>query len=79
VNDKGKKRFVIKEKDGPQVSAGAAKKALLFAMVCIAGYIVASGSLTNQKDIKAHLNHVVCCHLVCSRAGGWNHVYVRIA
>ena len=32
-----------------------------------------------MKDIKAHLNHVVCCHLVCSRAGGWNQVFVRIA
>ena len=32
-----------------------AKKALLFAMVCVGGYIIASGSLTNQKDIKGHL------------------------
>lgn len=55
ASDKGKKRFVIKEKEVPQAIAGAGKKALLFAMVCIAGYIIASGSLTNQKDIKAHL------------------------
>jgi hypothetical protein len=55
VKEKGKKKFVIKEREGPQVSAGATKKALLFAMVCIAGYLVASGSLTKQKDIQAHL------------------------
>ena len=53
--EKGKKKFVLKEREVPQVSAGAAKKALLFAMVCIAGYIVASGSLTKQRDIQAHL------------------------
>ena len=57
VKEKGKKKFVIKEREGPKVSAGCAnlKKALLFAMVCIGGYIVASGSLTKQKDIQAHL------------------------
>ena len=30
-------------------------------------------------DIQSVLDHIVCCHLVCTRAGGWNHVYVRIA
>ena len=55
VKEKAKKKFVIKEKEGPQAGAGAGKKALLFAMVCIAGYLVASGSLTKQKDIQAHL------------------------
>jgi hypothetical protein len=29
-------------------------------------------------DIQKELNHVVCCHLVCSRAGGWNSIYCRI-
>ena len=30
-------------------------------------------------DIKKALSQVVCCHLVCSRAGGWNHVFCRVA
>ena len=38
-----------------------------------------SYSKVTVGDIKKALNHVVCCHLVCSRAGGWNFVFVRIA
>lgn len=30
-------------------------------------------------DIRKALNHVVCCHLVCSRVGGWNFCFVRVA
>ena len=55
AQEKGKKRFVINERDVQQASPSGARKALLFAMVCVAGYFIASGSLTNQKDIKAHL------------------------
>ena len=29
-------------------------------------------------EIKKALNHVVCCHLVCSRVSGWNFVYCRV-
>lgn len=28
-------------------------------------------------DVQLALKDVVVCHLVCTRAGGWNHVYVR--
>ena len=55
ASEKQKKKFVVKEKEVKQGGLGAGKKALLFAMVCVAGYIIASGSLTNQRDIKAHL------------------------
>lgn len=29
-------------------------------------------------EVRHALEHVVVCHLVCTRAGGWNHVYVRM-
>ena len=33
-----------------------------------------------EADVVAYLvrRDVTCCHLMCSRTGGWNHVYVRI-
>ena len=48
---------MIKERGAVESGAGGnrAKKAMLFAIVCVAGYIIASGSLSNQKEIKAHL------------------------
>ena len=51
---KGKKKFVVSEKRSePKMSC--AQKSLLFGIILVGGYFVASGSLTNQKDIKQHL------------------------
>lgn len=37
------------------------------------------GEKVTFGEVLEALNRTVSCHLVCSRAGGWNHVYVRVS